>query len=102
MRSSVDSDDSAVLAKTLLGKEIENVAEIRGIRAVDFRETAIRAGHRRKPFVLDVEDFCEHAARCAELVGIKVITAAFWTLPVLVLHRISASQSKSFISQYLR
>jgi hypothetical protein len=74
----------------LLREEVENIAQIRTVRAVDFRVMAIGARDGCKSLVLHVEDFCEHAARCAELVGIKIISAAFQALPVLMLHGVRA------------
>jgi hypothetical protein len=81
-----DPDRGVELVNALPCKKIKHVAEIRTVRAVDFRVMTIRARYRRKSLVLDIEDFCEHPARCAELVGVKVVAAAFQALPVLVLH----------------
>ena len=71
---------------SLLREEIQDMAQRRGLGAVDFSKGAAIAGHRGEAFVLHVEDFGEHSAGGSELVGIEGGVAAFGALPVFVLH----------------
>ena len=67
-------------------KEIQHIAQFRGLGAINLGVGAVCAGHRRKTLVLNVKYLRKHAARRSELVGLKTPVAAFDALPVSVFH----------------
>jgi NAD(P)-dependent dehydrogenase (short-subunit alcohol dehydrogenase family) len=71
----------------LLGKEIQNMTQARGLGAINFSEGAAIAGDRGEALVLYIEDLGKHSASGAKLVGVEGGVAAFCALPVIVLHR---------------
>jgi hypothetical protein len=76
------SDHSASSAR----EEVEQVAQLRTVGSINFREFALLAGHGRESLVLDVEQLGEHPACGTKLIRLEVVVSALRAVPVVMLH----------------
>jgi hypothetical protein len=71
-----------------ISEEVEDVTEHGGLCSVDFGVAALGAGYSGKAFRLDVEDFGEEAAGCAEFVDFALGIITFRTGVIELLHNL--------------
>ncbi len=70
----------------LVPKEVEDVPQRAGFRAVHFREHAARAGDCGELLVLHVEELGKPSASRGKLTGFELFVSALRALPVFVSH----------------